>query len=139
MIGITFQVSAEILPRRPRDVIWEKVDEYGNISFRKERARLNQFIARLHAEGDATAYIIAYAGRVSCAGEAQSRANRVRNYLTHKGGIGPKRIKIINAGYHEEWLIELYVAPPNAPPLTKAIFSDYDGHLRPDQVSILAN
>jgi hypothetical protein len=121
------------------DVIWEKVDEYGNISFREEKARLDQFILRLRGESRSTAYVIAYAGRVSCAGEARTRANRVKNYLTNVGRIEAKRIQIIDAGCREQWLIDLYTAPPNAPPLTKAVFADYDCHLRPGQVVVLKN
>ena len=100
------------------DVPWWKVDEYSNISWREERARLKEFSARLRAERDATAYIVAFGGRVSCPGEAHLRAARVKSYLTKVERIQRARIKTIDAGHQEQWLISLYVGPPNAPPLT---------------------
>ena|SRR2546422_4049962 len=100
------------------DVMWQKVDEYSNTSWREERARLKEFSARLRAERDATAYIVAFGGRVSCPSEAQLRAARVKSYLAKVEHIQSARIKTIDAGHQERWLMSLYVAPPDAPPIT---------------------
>ncbi len=115
--------------------VWWKVDEYSNISWREERVRLKEFIARLRAERESTAYIVAFGGRVSCQGEAQRRSARVKLYLTKVGGIQSERIKTIDAGHYDQWMISLYVAPPNAPPLTANIVRYAD--IEPAKIQIL--
>ncbi len=117
------------------DQIWVKFDEYSNISSKKEKARLKNFVIQLREWKDSTAYIVAHAGRRSCKGEGQARANRVKNYLIHSG-VESSRINIIDAGYQEEWTIELYLAPREAPPLTRALINDTHLELRKDQVQI---
>jgi hypothetical protein len=120
-----------------QDVPWIKVDEYSHISFKEENARLNQFIIQLRAQKDVTAYVVTYAGRVSCAGEAQTRAQRIKNYLTRSGGIKAKRIRIIDVGYRQQWWTALYIAEPNMPPLTRTFLRSYQELLPLNQVQIL--
>ena len=120
-----------------QDVAWTKFDEYSNISFDKEKARLNEFISLLRAEPNVTAYILAYAGQQACAGEAQERANRAKNYLRRAGGIRPARLQIVDAGYQENWQIDLYVAPPNSLPLMYEVIASNDGHLTRANVKVV--
>src|SRR5215813_472540 len=119
------------------DVICEHVDQYGNISFAEEKKRLNPVIERLRLDKDAIAYVVAHAGRISCSGEARTRANRTKRYLVQTGRLNGDRIKIIDSGYHEEVLVDLYVAPPNAPPLTAQFLAELDNQLPRERRVIL--
>jgi hypothetical protein len=118
------------------DVIWMKFDEYGGISSKKEKFRLKNFVIELREWKTSNAFIVAHAGRRSCKGEAQARANRVKQYLIRSGGVEASRISTIDAGYQEDWSIELYVAPREAPPLTLADIQGGRAELRADQLQI---
>ena len=61
-----------------------KFDEYGNITFSDEKARLDNLVFQLKREPTYVAYLWVYAGRKSCIGEAQSRAIGARNYLVNQ-------------------------------------------------------
>src|SRR4029077_3471509 len=53
-----------------------KFDEYGNIKFNDEKARLDNYSIQLQNEPGSQGYIIAYG---SCEGEAQARADRAKD------------------------------------------------------------
>lgn len=108
-------------------------DMYGDMSWAKERARLNNYAIQLKNEPMAVAHIIVYAGKRAYIGEAKMRAERIRNYLTRKQGIKPERAKITDGGYREDATVELWLAPvgiegPTASPTVDA-----------DQVQIIPN
>jgi hypothetical protein len=125
-------------PSAEPDVIWRKFDEFSKLSFQKQKQRLGNFILQLQAERGAVAYVVSYAGRVSCPHEAQTRAARLRSYLISAGRLDPNRIKTIDAGYNEDWVIELWIAPELAPPLTKELVRGGFLHLSADQVNVAA-
>ena len=89
-------------------------DQYGNIRFSDEKARLDNFAIQLQNEEKAQGHIIVYAGRKATVAEAQLRANRARDYLIQVRDINPERIKAVDGGYREELTVILYVAPPGA-------------------------
>jgi hypothetical protein len=72
------------------------------------RERLDGLAIYLKTNPSFRAHIIAYGGRRSCRGEAQTRAHLAKEYLTEKKGIDAERIKIVNGGYREEWVVELW-------------------------------
>jgi hypothetical protein len=88
-----------------------KFDEYSNIPFSDERARLDNFAFYVQQEQETIGYIIAYAGRRARAGEARARAERAKNYLVNKRGINAERIVTIDGGHREELMVELYLVP----------------------------
>jgi hypothetical protein len=88
-----------------------KFNEYSNLSFDAEKKRLNDFATQLQSEQNAKGYIIAYAGRVAHAGEAQARADRAKNYLINERGIEARRIVTIDGGYRATLTVELWVRP----------------------------
>jgi hypothetical protein len=88
-----------------------KFDEYSKLSFDAEKKRLSDFATQLQTDPNAKGYIIAYAGRVAHAGEAQARADRAKNYLVNECGIEVSRIVTIDGGYRKELAVELWIRP----------------------------
>jgi hypothetical protein len=103
-----------------------KFDEYGDIAFNDEKARLDNVAIELQNEQGSTGYIIAYGGRRSRANEAIKRANRAKDYLVNTHGIEPGRVKTVDGGYREELTVELYIvatggrAPTAAPTINSS-------------------
>lgn len=95
-----------------------KFDEYGNLSFSDEKARLDNFAIQLQNETEVLGYIITYAGRKSRAGEAQARADRAKRYLENARGMESSRIITVDGGYREESSVELYLDTIGTPPPT---------------------
>ncbi|HEV2915322.1 MAG TPA: hypothetical protein VGX92_18730 [Pyrinomonadaceae bacterium] len=100
-------VVASVQAQHPR-----KFDEYGNIRFSDEKARLYNLALQLQREPTYVAYLIVYAGRKACVGEARFRAVRAKNYLVNRGGIEADRIIWVDAGHREELTVELWAYPP---------------------------
>jgi hypothetical protein len=95
-----------------------KFDEYGNIAFNDEKARLDNFAIQLQNEPGAQGYIIAYGGRKGRAGEASARANRAKDYLVNTRGLEAGRIVTVDGGYREDLTVELWIVPTGATPPT---------------------
>jgi PKD domain len=93
-----------------------KVDEYGNIRFNDEKARLDNFAIELQNDPTSQGYLICYGGRKGRAGEAQARCDRAKNYLTTTRGIDASRIVTVDGGYRENLTVELWVVPSGATP-----------------------
>ena len=47
-------------------------------------------------------------------GEAEARVARLKPYLVNSRGLDPKRIVVINGGYRESWMAELWIVPKGA-------------------------
>lgn len=86
-------------------------DQYGNIDFEEEKARLDNVASQLENEPEVKAYIVAYGGRITFAGEAVERADRAKNYLTGKYNFLDDRIITIDGGYREDLTIEILLWP----------------------------
>jgi hypothetical protein len=92
--------------------ICRKFDEYGNIAFNDEKARLDNFAIQLQNEPGSQGYIVAYG---SCAGEAQRRADRAKDYLVTTRGLDPGRITVVAAdNCAAELTVELHICPTGA-------------------------
>lgn len=99
----TVQVRQKVLAR--------KFDEYGNIRFNDEKARLDNYAIQLqNAPGD-RAVIIGYG---SCEGEGLTRANRAKDYLVNTRGIDAGRIDTVDGGCRAELHVELWLVPSGA-------------------------
>jgi len=88
-----------------------KFDEYGNIRFNDEKARLDNFAVQLQNEPGATGYIIGYG---SCDAEGMTRANRAKDYLVNTRGIDGGRIMTIDGGCLPELQVQLWIQPAGA-------------------------
>lgn len=110
-----------------------KFDEYGDIHFNDEKARMKNFILQMQNEPGALGYVLIYAGRRALIDEAQRRLERAKNYLVNEGGISAERIVTLDGGHREDLTVELWIAPAGAPPLTP----DKDTTLSPGEVEII--
>ncbi|MGI8654026.1 MAG: hypothetical protein ACR2LC_02265 [Pyrinomonadaceae bacterium] len=97
-----------------------KFDEYGNVNFNDEKARLDNYAIQLQNAPGTQAYIIAYGGRRGRTGEAQARADRAKNYLVNTRGIDAGRIQTVDGGFREDLAVELWLVPQGATPPTAA-------------------
>ena len=91
-------------------------DKFGDVSPESEAARLDTFAVILSESTSLNGYVIAYAGRIACAGEGLLRATRARDYLINRRGIASARVKAIDGGYREEVTVELYALPIGVEP-----------------------
>jgi hypothetical protein len=92
------------------------LDEYGDIPFEDEKARLDNFAIELQNDPTATGYLVCYGGRVGYEGEAQSRCNRARDYISNMRGIGVDRLVTVDGGFKESLSVYLWVVPSGATP-----------------------
>jgi hypothetical protein len=106
--GRTASCSTPIrgLPPKPR-----KFDEYGNLRFNDEKARLDNFAVALQGEPGSQGYYVIFG---SCEGEADQRSGRAVDYLVNTRGIDRGRITVVNGGCRESLTVELWVSPTGA-------------------------
>ena len=108
--GTTASCTANVkVPPAPA----RKFDEYGNIRFNDEKARLDNYAIQLQNEPGATGTILVYG---SCAGEAQQRGDRAKDYLVNTRGIEAGRITVVDGGCRADLTVQLWVVPPGATP-----------------------
>ncbi|HEX7334563.1 MAG TPA: Ig-like domain-containing protein [Pyrinomonadaceae bacterium] len=98
---------------KPPPVPAQRFDEYGNIRFNDEKARLDNYAITLQNQPGSTAVIIVYG---SCEGEAQQRGDRARDYLVNTRGIEAGRITVIDGGCRTDLLVQLWIVPPGSTP-----------------------
>jgi hypothetical protein len=92
--------------------------EYGNIRFRDEKAMLDRWASRFRLEPGNSIYILVYAGRHTCVGEAEARATRAKSYLVKRHGIGADRVIWKVGGFRERLSVDLWLWPRDeSPPL----------------------
>jgi hypothetical protein len=97
----------------PLPAVPTKFDEYGDISFNDEKARLDNYAIQLQNTPDAQGYIIAYG---NCEGAAQARADRAKDYLVNTRGIDAGRLVTIDGGCRSDLTVELWIVPSGATP-----------------------
>jgi hypothetical protein len=114
-------------------VVDQWFDSYGDLSWEDEKARLDNFAIALQHDPDSIGYIIIYAGRRACVGEAKDRALRAKKHVVDSRGIQASRIKWIDGGYREELTTILQPAPRGAPELRPS------PTLKPSEVQIIKN
>jgi hypothetical protein len=85
-----------------------KFDEYGNIRFNDEKARLDNYAIQLQNEPGSTGTIIVFG---SCVGEGQQRGDRAKDYLVNTRGIEAGRITVVDGGCRSDLTVQLWVVP----------------------------
>jgi len=89
-------------------------DEYGNICWEDEQARLDNFAIQIQKDPTLVGYIVVYAGRISCLDESKYRGNRARNHVL-KRGVDPKRVIFKDGGYRTDIQTVLHLQPKDEP------------------------
>ena len=113
--------SKSCLVRFDPDCTEKKIGEYNTSNVAEEQSVLDGAANQLKASHDGSVlYIVGYAGRNSCYGEADWRAQRAKKYLSEKHGLKEDRVISVDGGYRETFSIELIVTPgPKCGPLPK--------------------
>ena len=106
--GTTASCTTSVKPPPPLAV---KFDEYGNIRFNDEKARLDNYAIQLQNQPGSAATIIVYG---SCAGEAQQRGDRAKDYLVNTRGIEAGRITVVDGGCRSDLTVQLWIVPSGA-------------------------
>jgi hypothetical protein len=96
---------------RPKPEEASKFDEYGNIKFNDEKARLDNYAIALQNKPGSTGTIVVYG---SCEGEGQARADRAKDYLVNTRGIEAGRITTVDGGCASELKVQLWIVPSGA-------------------------
>lgn len=104
----TNSCSTQVRPPKP---IARKFDEYGNIRFNDEKARLDNYAIQLQNEPGSTGTIIVFG---TCAGEGQTRGDRAKDYLVNTRGIEAGRITVVDGGCRSDLMVQLWVVPQGA-------------------------
>ncbi len=120
----TRTASCSTQVRVPTVVEPVKFDEYGDIRFNDEKARLDNYAIQLQNQPGATATIIAYG---TCEGQGQARADRAKNYLVNTRGIEASRITAIDGGCRSDLTVQLWIVPTGA----SAPAADTAGNIEP--------
>jgi hypothetical protein len=90
-----------------------KFDEWGDIRFRDEKARLDNAFISLRQQPGNIMYLIINAGERACVGEAKARGIRAKNYLVRHRGAKPDRIVWIDGGYQVSPRTTIWIWPAN--------------------------
>lgn len=98
------------------DFFSRKFDEYQNLPFEDEKARLDNFAIQLQSEPDSAGYIIVYAGRRARIGEAKEVGERAKRYLVKTRKIKARRVITFDGGHREQLTTELYLQARDLPP-----------------------
>jgi hypothetical protein len=93
------------------------LDEYGDIKFEDEKARLDNFAIQLSNEPLSIGYILMSAGQTTFENETTERLERARSYLVNVRAIDRNRVVTIDCGFTSDLMIKLYVASLGAMPL----------------------
>jgi hypothetical protein len=100
---------------RPQIVDYLKFDEYGNIRFSDEKARLDNFGIQLQNEPASVGYIVTSG---SCEEEGMTRGNRARDYLVKTRGLNADRVTVIDGACGSALMVDLWILPQGVPPPT---------------------
>ncbi len=106
-----------------------RFDQYGNICWEDEQARLDNFSIQLQNNPNLFGDIVVYAGRNSCPDEAKYRAERAKKWVV-KRGVKPERFQVRVGGYRSDVQTILALVPPGREPLS------FEPTLKKEEVSI---
>lgn len=99
----------------------QRFDEFGDVSCKREKDHLDRFWTQLTYQPGARGLVVfygggSYRGRLPRRGESEERARRIKEYLVTKHGSDNGRIVMMNGGFREKWIAELWIVPPGAVP-----------------------
>jgi hypothetical protein len=106
----TRSCTFNVLPK-PQPPGCTKFDEYNNLKFNDEKARLDNFAIQLQQSPGSQGYYVIFG---SCDGEADQRSQRAVDYLVNTRGIDRSRVTVVNGGCRETLTVELWICPTGA-------------------------
>jgi hypothetical protein len=86
-------------------------DQYGDIAFNDEKARLDNFAAQLKHFSEHVGYIVFYRASRQSSAKVLNRARRARRYLVEVRGVKASRIFVVDGGRKDAFATELYILP----------------------------
>ena len=89
-------------------------DEYGDLKFEDEKARLDNFAIQLFNDPQFRGLIMMSAGQRTFEGEAAYRLDRARSYLVKVRGIDSTRIVTLDCGFTQDLTTTLRIVPDGA-------------------------
>jgi len=99
-------------------------DQYGDIAYEDEKARLDNFAIQLANEPQASGYIFMFAGKVTYKNESAERLARAQSWMVNVRGSDRNRVVTIDCGYAEELRLTLITVPLGTqPPVCSAFES----------------
>ncbi len=90
---------------------YTRLDTYGNLRFRDEKARLDNFAIWLQQQPKATGFIIVYPASRASLSNALARSKRAENYLVNVRRIDSRRLVRIRGGFRKHCTVELFIVP----------------------------
>jgi hypothetical protein len=91
--------------------VCRKFDEYSDLRFNDEKARLDNLAIQLQQDPTAQAYYVVFG---SCDTEGAARSTRAVDYLVNNRGIDRARITVVDGGCRESLTVELWICPSGA-------------------------
>jgi hypothetical protein len=88
-----------------------RFDEWHDLVFSDENARLDNISLAWKDQSRNIIYLVVYAGRRTCFGEAKARAIRAKNYLM-KRKVPARNVVWIDGGFRNEVTTEVWIWPP---------------------------
>lgn len=104
-----------------------KLDEFGDIRIGDTKARLDNIAIELQNDPTLQVHLVVYGGRDGPRGQAERRADWLKNYLVTTRGIDAARVLTVVGGFREELSGELWLSPPGtpAPPVRPTLDAGY--------------
>ena len=130
-----WHVQESFEPQLPQIADPTKFDEWGDIPFRDEKARLdNAAIYHQKQMPRNIIYLVISAGQTACAGEAKARGIRAKKHLMSRR-IPPEQVVWIDAGHQREVTTVVWVWPPEIG--KPSVFPEFN--LKPSEVRLEKN
>jgi hypothetical protein len=101
-----------------------RFDQYGDIHFEDEKARLDNFAIQLQNDLDSFGQILMTAGQRTFKNETAERLARAKSWLVNVRKIDPNRIITLDCGFNRDFTITLEIIPVGLTPLTCDSFSE---------------
>jgi hypothetical protein len=86
-------------------------DSFEFTTLEREQPILDSFARGLLLEGGRKGYILVYAGRISCEGEAKRVIELIEEHMADRHGLERGRIVGMNGGYRERTTYEMWSVP----------------------------
>jgi hypothetical protein len=101
-LGAIFLLTPMTSPGHFKPAPISLFDEYGEIPWEDEKARLDNFAIQLQQSSDLIGYVLVYDAVGGCAGEAQARAVRAKRYVVDVRGVPWNKVIWRQEGYQSD-------------------------------------